>query len=146
MRTLLALLCLCAACAGTLCAQEPDAIGAGLLAGKPTGVTAKLWYGNMAVDTGVDLGHQLTLYGDYLWNSWSVLPQPAKGRLPVYLGLGMQVSPEEFGLRIVAGVAYMLPRDRFELFFDVVPVVRLSPGSSGGVNASAGVRYYFKGI
>ena len=146
MKTLLALLCLCAAGACPLAAQEPDAIGAGLLAGKPTGVTAKLWYGSMAVDTGVDLGHQLTLYGDYLWNNWKVLPQPAKGRLPVYMGVGMQVSPEEFGLRLVAGAAYMLPHNRLELFFDIVPVVRLSPGTSGGVNLSAGERYYFKGI
>jgi len=144
MKTLCFIILLLAAGAGPLRALEPDAIGMGVVVGKPTGVTAKLWYGSQAMDTGVDFGRTLTLYGDCLWNSYKVLPQPSKGKLPVYIGIGWQVSPDEFGLRGVAGIAYWLPRAPVEIFFDIVPVLRLTPGSSGGLNVSAGLRYYFK--
>ena len=146
MKTLLFLVYLLAGAAGPLSAREPDAIGAGLVFGNPPGVAAKLWYGSQALDGGVIFGKDLTLYGDYLWNMFKVLPRASGGKIPVYMGVGLQVSPDEFGLRVVAGIAYWLPHTPLEIFCDAVPVLRLTPGSSGGLGLSVGARYYFSGI
>ena len=89
----------------------------------------------------------MTVYGDYLWHGWDVIPQPSEGKAPVYLGLGAQVRTfhdAEFGLRAVAGAAYWLPRRPVEIFLEVVPVFRLTPGTSVGMGAGLGLRYYFK--
>jgi len=101
---------------------------------------------SQALDAGLGFSTGLALYGDYLWHSWKVLPQPSQGKLPVYLGLGAQfrtVYPNEFGLRTVAGIAYWLPRNPVEIFFEVAPVFRLSPHDSVGLDAGIGLRYYF---
>lgn len=120
MKPILIWICMLAAYTSPLCAAEPDAIGAGVIVGNPPGVTAKLWYGNRAVDTGITFGHYLTLYGDYLWNIFKVLPQSYGGKLPAYIGVGFQVSPDELGLRVVTGLAYWLPQSPIEMFLDVV--------------------------
>jgi len=130
-----------------LWAQKAGDVGAGVILGNPTGGTAKLWLAeSQALDVGVGFSTRLTVYGDYLWHSWKVLPQPSEGRLPVYLGLGAQfraVSPHEAGLRTVAGIAYWLPRNPIEIFLEVVPVFRLTPSDSVGLDGGLGLRYYF---
>jgi hypothetical protein len=145
---LLALVCVWTAAVPAR-AQKAGDVGAGVVIGNPTGGTAKFWLGDAAaVDVGVGYSSRFTVYGDYLWHSWSVLPQPSAGRLPVYLGLGLQARAfhdAELGIRTVVGVAYWLPRDPVELFLEVVPVFRLTPGSSVGLDAGAGLRFYFHG-
>ncbi|MFA6091465.1 MAG: hypothetical protein WCU88_00825 [Elusimicrobiota bacterium] len=149
MRKVLFFICMFAAGAGPLWAQKTGDYGAGVILGNPTGGTAKLWLNeNQALDAGLGFSTDFALYGDYLWHGWKVLPQPAEGRLPVYLGLGAQirtVSPEEFGLRTVVGIAYWLPRNPVEIFFELAPVFRLTPGKSIGLDAGIGLRYYFLG-
>ena len=149
MKTLLALVCMLAAGVSPLRAQTAGDVGAGVILGNPTGGTAKLWLnGSQALDAGVGFSTNLALYGDYLWHSWKVLPQPSAGRLPVYLGMGAQIrtlSTNEFGLRTVAGIAYWLPSNPVEIFLEIVPVFRLSPGNSVGLDAGVGLRYYFRG-
>lgn len=145
---LIAAVCVGVLGVGVVRAQETGAFGAGVILGNPTGVTAKLWLGrSQALDAGIGFSSRFTLYADYLWHSWTVLPQPNQGKLPVYLGLGGQVrtfSPSEFGIRTVAGAAYWLPRHPVELFLEVVPVFRLSPHGSVGLDAGIGLRVYFK--
>lgn len=147
MKTLLILVCMLAAGASPLWAQKAGDVGAGVILGNPTGGTAKFWLNEtQAVDVGLGFSTDLAIYGDYLWHGWEVLPKPSEGKLPVYLGLGAQfrtVSPNEFGLRTVAGIAYWLPRNPVEIFLEVVPVFRLSPGNSVGLGAGLGLRYYF---
>ena len=102
--------------------------------------------GTRAVDAGLGFSSHLAVYGDYLWHSWTVLPQPAQGKLPVYIGLGAQVRTfrdAELGIRTVAGVAYWLPNNPVEVFFEIVPVFRLTPSDSVGLDAGLGMRYYF---
>lgn len=142
-----ALVCLLAAAAPVRAQKAGDA-GIGVILGAPTGITGKLWLdGTKAIDAGLGWNSELTVYGDYLWHGWNVLPQPAQGKLPVYLGLGGQVRTyhdAEFGIRAVAGVAYWLPNNPVEIFLEVVPVFRLTPGTSVGLDAGLGLRYYFK--
>jgi hypothetical protein len=145
--TLFALVCLVAA-ASPVWAQKAGDLGAGVIVGNPTGVTGKVWVnGTQAVDAGLGVSTHLAAYGDYLWHSWKALPQPTQGKLPVYFGLGAQVRTfyhAELGIRTVAGVAYWLPNNPVEIFAEVVPVFRLAPNTSVGLDGGLGLRYYFK--
>ena len=147
MKYIIALVFIVATGSSPLRAQTAGDAGAGAILGNPTGVTGKFWLdGTKAVDLGLGWSSELTVYGDYLWHAWDVLPQPSEGKLPVYLGLGAQVRTfrdAEFGLRTVLGMAYWLPRDPVEIFVEIAPVFRLTPGTSVGLSAGLGARYYF---
>lgn len=144
---LLALVCLIVTTV-PIWAQTAGDFGAGVILGNPTGLTGKLWIdGAQAVDMGVGYSTRLALYGDYLWHAWRLFPQPAEGKMPVYFGVGAQVrtlNPAEVGVRTVLGLAYWLPRDPVEVFIEVVPIFRFTPGDSVGLDAALGVRYYFR--
>lgn len=149
MKTLLALVCLLAAGTGQLWAQNAGGLGAGIALGSQTGPTAKYWLnGGRAIDAGLGFNNSLTLYGDYLWHSWRVFPQPAEGKIPAYLGLGAQFGGSSrhgnnVGVRGVAGVAYWLPRNPLEIFLEIVPVIYVSDTGGTSVDANIGLRYYF---
>jgi len=149
MKVLIALVCILAAGVGPLRAQNAGDFGAGIVLGSPTGATGKFWLnGSRALDFGLGVNQKLSLYGDYLWHSWAVLPQPAEGKLPVYLGLGAQIGESSrhdnsLGLRAVAGIAYWLPRNPVEIFLDITPVFHLSSGEGADIDLSLGLRYYF---
>lgn len=149
MKKLLTLVCLLAAGTSPLWAQNAGGLGAGIALGSQTGPTAKYWLsGNQAIDAGLGFNDNLTLYGDFLWHSWRVFPQPAEGKIPAYLGLGAQVGgsahrDSSAGLRAVAGVAYWLPRNPLEIFLEIIPVLHISDNGGTDVNANIGLRYYF---
>ena len=147
MKKISALLLLLSVVASPVCAQKAGDVGVGVILGSPTGGTAKLWLSDrQALSAGIGFSSSLMVYGDYLWHSWTVLPQPSEGRLPVYLGLGGQIrtlTPDEFGVRGVLGLAYWLPRNPVEVFAEFVPVVRVAPWASVGLGGGIGLRYYF---
>ena len=147
MKSALFVLCLLAA-SPPLWAQNAGDAGVGVILGNPTGVTGKVWLdGAQAVDAGLGVSTHLAVYADYLWHSWKVLPQPAQGKLPVYIGLGAQVRAfhdAELGIRTVVGVAYWLPNNPTEIFCEIVPVFRLTPRDGVGLDGGLGLRYYFK--
>jgi hypothetical protein len=143
---LLALVCLSASTPAL--AQSKGAMGLGVVVGAPTAITGKLWLDNTkAVQVGLGYNDELTVYGDYLWHAWDVMPAPPEGKLPVYLGLGAQLRAyhdAELGIRAVAGIAYWLPRHPVEIFLEIVPVFYLTRDPGVGVDAGLGIRYYFK--
>lgn len=147
MKIFAAVFAVLAAAVSPLCAQQAGSTGVGIIIGNPTGVTGKYWFSpSRAMDAGVGIGGDVTLYGDYLWQSLEILPQPARGKLPVYLGLGLQIgegSSNETGLRAVAGAAYWYPDKPLEIFLELVPLLRFSSGDSASLGAGLGVRYYF---
>ncbi|NNN06543.1 MAG: hypothetical protein HKL90_11635 [Elusimicrobia bacterium] len=139
--------CLLCVAADWARAQQAGDAGVGVILGNPTGATGKLWINDtQAVDVGAGLSTSLAMYGDYLWHDWKILPQPDQGRLALYGGLGAQVrtlSDAELGLRAVVGASYWLPRDPVEVFVELVPVFRITPGDTVGLDGGIGVRYYF---
>jgi len=147
MKILAAFISLFAVSAGPLLAQEAGGFGAGVIIGNPTGITGKYWLsGSRAMDAGVGLGSDVSLYGDYLWHSFEALPQPSKGKLPAYVGVGLQLeekSSGESGIRGVVGIAYWFQGKPLELFVEAVPLLRFSSGDSLSVGAGLGLRYYF---
>ncbi len=145
-KMLFAFVCL-VALAAPVRAQKAGNFGAGVVIGAPTGATGKLWINDtQALDMGLAWNSQLTVYGDYLWHGWNILPQPAKGKLPLYFGVGAQVrtfDDSEFSVRTVAGIAYWLPNNPVEIFAELVPLFHLTRHTGAGIDGSVGVRYYF---
>lgn len=131
-----------------LCAQKAKDFGAGGILGNPTGASAKYWIDDIrAIDMGLGYSGDFSLHVDYLWHGWKVFPQPKEGKLAGYLGLGVRLETkkkDEFGIRTVAGADYWLAHYPIEVFLEIVPVFRFTPGTSAGLDAAIGLRYYFE--
>jgi hypothetical protein len=141
---------------------RPQGIGLGLMAGEPSGFSAKVWTGpHVALDAGLGYsywwyGQALQVHGDVLWHTNSLLQSSDDGYLPLYVGLGARVKlasegndhayPLRAGLRIPFGVEYVFASVPIGLFLELVPVIDLTPDARGfGGNSAVGFRYYFSG-
>jgi len=148
-------------CIGVAVAR-PQGIGLGLMAGEPSGFSAKSWTGpHVALDAGLGYsyvwyGEALQIHGDVLWHTSSLLQSSQDGYLPLYIGLGARVKlaneyghqdyPLRAGLRIPFGLEYVFASVPIGLFFELVPVIDLTPDARGfGGNSAVGFRYYFSG-
>ena len=144
------------ACIGTgVAAAAPGLLGLGVMAGEPTGFSAKLWLGNhVALDAAVAYsylwhGAGVQMHGDLLFHTGSLLPAVA-GFLPLYAGVGARVrlangadNPMLAGLRIPFGAEYVIPIIPIGVFLEVAPILDLTSGLSFNGNYSVGIRYYF---
>ena len=153
-RLILALIVL--AFGSDLWAQQAGQVGAGMIIGNPFGLTAKYWMNDtQAIDAGVGFGSP-TLFADFLWNSWTVLPQPSQGKLGGYLGAGPEIDTEHWnnehrdadhrdtniGIRTLAGINYWTAGYPIEFFLEAGPVFQLGSDSNVDVDAALGVRFY----
>ena len=83
---------------------------------------------------------------DHLWHYYNVFPGEG-GIIPVYCGIGGRVrlaDEDHLGLRCVFGVNYFFMEQRFDLFFEIAPILDLSPDTGMDFNAGVGFRYNFK--
>jgi len=136
---------------------EPSGLGLGLIMGEPTGLSLKVWTrSHFAFDAGFGYswwryGQAFQVHGDLLWHSNSLI-QPENGFLPLYLGVGARVKMADdahdypdmrVGLRIPFGLEYVFANVPVGLFFELVPVIDLTPDTDWGGNSAIGFRYYF---
>jgi hypothetical protein len=146
MKTLGALLVL-ALFSGEAFAQGGKKLGLGLILGNPTGGSAKYWLSEtQAFDAALGFSGDLEMHADYLWHAWNAFPQPPQGKLGLYLGAGPRLElkdDNEFGIRGVFGATYLVDKYPWDVFLEVVPVLRVTPGPSMGLDAALGGRYYF---
>lgn len=155
-RTIVTALAFASILAGIAGAQHPG-IGLGLMAGEPSGFSAKVWIGpRVALDAGLGYsywwhGQSAQIHGDVLFHSAS-LTQPANGYLPLYVGVGARVKLADeahnypdlrAGLRIPFGLEYVFASVPIGLFFELVPIFDLLPGTGFSGNSAIGFRYYF---
>lgn len=132
-------------------AKEKGALGAGIILGKPIGPNVKYWFNsNAAIDFGLGFDKDFTVYSDFLWHDWTIFPQPSKGTLAGYLGLGIRYEEksgdDEFGFRTVAGVDYWFASHPIEVFLEIAPVFQVTPDTDTDFDAGVGLRYYFVGL
>jgi hypothetical protein len=133
----------------------PGFIGLGIMAGEPSGFSAKLWLGNhVALDGALGYaylwhGQGVHMHGDLLLHTGSLLPLLV-GFLPLYTGVGVRVrlangvdNPREVGLRVPFGAEYVLPIVPLGVFFELAPILDFAPGVAFNGNGAVGVRYYF---
>ncbi|MBA4313218.1 MAG: hypothetical protein C0417_11375 [Chlorobiaceae bacterium] len=126
--------------------------GLGIMIGEPTGINGKGWLTHRsAIDAGLawSLVHRTSLHihVDYLMHSFNVFPQAE--RLPLYYGIGGRIRTNEghntqLGLRMVGGIEYMFASAPFDIFFEIAPILDLTPKTELNMNAGIGARFYFK--
>ena len=128
-------------------ASERGDFGIGVILGEPIGGSAKLWLDDrLAVDLGAGLSDgNAGFWGDLLWHDWTLLPQPADGRIGAYLGAGPQIRTGDetrFGVRTVIGVTYRASSRPLELFAEAGPLFRLTQGGQVDGVGGVGLRVY----
>jgi hypothetical protein len=128
-------------------AQSSGGFGLGVLAGEPTGVTARFMRGgnNFQAHAAWSFTRDaaLQLNGDYL-RSGELDTDPM---MPFYFGLGVRIKFADdalIGARIPLGVNHFFESQPIEVFAEVVPVVNLLPDTGFNLNGAVGARYYFR--
>ncbi len=139
-------------------------VGAGIILGAPTGISAKFWTSNTnAFDLAVGWSNDgewarfdnswyyygpsyLHIHADYLWHDYRVIK--SEERFPVYYGFGFHFdegysAPSAFGLRGVVGIDWMPRSVPLDAFLEFAPVLFLSPGGGLGLDAGVGTRFFF---
>lgn len=149
-RLLLIALVFSLAAVSSLSAQKR--IGAGVIVGEPTGLTAKWWINEInAITAGMAWSFEgrtsLQLQADYLWHDYHLLPLADGVQMPVYFGVGGRMKYKRnannlWGVRIPVGVSYLFEAP-WEIFAEIVPIVDFAPSSGLSLNGAIGVRYYF---
>ncbi|MBI3299589.1 MAG: hypothetical protein HYZ75_15600 [Elusimicrobia bacterium] len=130
-------------------AEAPGGVGVGVVAGDPTGGTARVFLSrDQSLDFGVGFSEDTAFWVDYVFHAWDLFPAVEKGRLSAWVGAGPRIetaSDAEFGVRTILGASYWLPDHPVELFATAGPVFRMTP--RGGVDADGGIglRFYFAG-
>jgi len=123
--------------------------GIGIIAGDPTGLSAKLYTGsNNAFDFAAawsfkGSGH-LLLQADYVWHS--SLSRTSSGMFALYYGIGGRIifsNDPNVGVRIPIGIDYVFSTAPVDIFLEVVPVLDLIPSTDFDLNGGIGVRFWF---
>lgn len=125
--------------------------GAGLMVGEPTGLSLKYWLNeDFAIDGGAGASFHndngLQLHSDLLWHKFGLIDS-SHGRFAPYLGGGLRGKFEDgedrFGLRFPVGITYMFDRNPIDVFFEVAPILDVTPSVRGNFNIAAGARFWF---
>jgi len=124
--------------------------GLGMIVGEPTGVSFKYWTGSNSAFDGalawsfVD-GGALHIHADYILHSFNLFPVPS-GSLPLYYGIGARIKfldDAGIGVRVPVGLAYLFSSTPIDIFFEIVPILDLTPKTDFKINAAIGGRYFF---
>jgi hypothetical protein len=159
---IIVILAACLLCSAAF--AQKTGFGLGIIIGEPTGITGKCWLsGKSAIDGAVAWsfdGENLHLHADYLIHKFDLI-KVAKGSLPLYFGVGVRVRFDEddhhfddhdhdnhhhhdrIGVRIPVGLDYLFAHDPVDIFFEIVPILDLTPDTEFGFNAAIGFRYFF---
>ena len=143
---------------------QSTGVGAGIILGVPTGISAKFWTSNTnAFDLAIGWSNEgewtrysngyyyyepsdLHIHADYLWHDFSAIR--SQERFPIYYGFGFHfdegyAAPSAFGLRGVIGVDWLPRTVPLDVFLEFAPVIFFTPGSGLGLDAGVGTRFFF---
>jgi hypothetical protein len=125
-------------------------LGLGIIAGQPTGLTAKLWLsprtsldGAIAwsfLDSGAVYAHT-----DFQYHSFrrGVFGQ---GGFGVYAGIGARYLFSQIfslGVRVPVGLVYVFGNVPMDIFLEAAPTLELIPATEISGGGAIGMRYYF---
>jgi len=133
-------------------ALERKKFGVGIIAGEPTGITIKYMLDDKsAIDAGVgwETGgdNEFHIYGDYLYHMNDLI-KVTHGKLPLYFGGGLRFIDREkkkdkLGIRIPVGIEYLFKDLPLGAFFELVPILNLTPDTDFDFEAGIGIRFFF---
>lgn len=130
---------------------EKNDFGLGIILGSPIGFSAKLWLSRSSAFDGALAWSfsgkgRFQIHGDYLWHNFKLI-KVEEGSLPLYYGLGFRVNfgdEVEAGVRFPIGLEYIFPRAPFDVFIEVVPVLRVIDKTDFEIDGAIGARFFFK--
>ncbi len=138
--------------ANNVFAIERNRFGIGVIAGEPTGITAKYMLDDeSAIDAGIGWetsgDNEFHIYGDYLYHMYDLIKVP-HGKLPLYFGVGARFidrdkKDDKFGVRIPVGIEYLFETVSLGAFLELVPVLELTPDTDFEVEGVIGIRFFF---
>lgn len=127
-------------------------VGLGVIIGEPTGFSAKVNTGpTIAFDLGLAWAFNnetaLHLHGDIL-NHARNLFQINGAPFDLHYGIGMRFkfnenNDDNVGIRIPVGLNYMFASVPIETFFEIAPIIDLTPSTNMALNVGIGARYFF---
>ena len=137
-----------AMCLSSAAEAQRSGLGIGIIAGEPTGVNGKLWMAdNHAIDASVAWSFAnegaLHIDADYMIHKYDMI-NSSSAQIPVYVGLGARLkfgTKLSVAARVPVGINYLFENSRFDLFFELVPMLDVTPSVDLRLNAAIGVRY-----
>ena len=134
---------------GVIRAQERG-FGLGIILGEPTGISAKKWLNSHSAIDGAVAWSLVTpssfhLHADYLFHDFNIF-NVKKGKLPLYFGIGFRVrigNEDRIGIRIPVGICYIFEQAPLDIFYELGPVLDLTPVTKLRLTSSIGIRYFF---
>jgi hypothetical protein len=139
-------------CFSAILSAQKGNFGLGIILGKPTGVSAKLWNGRTTAFDGAAAWYisgnegAMQLHANYLKHNFEIF-QVEEGQLPLYYGIGAKIvlgSDVGFGVRVPLGISYIFNNDLpLDTFLELAPTLNLMPSTGFDIDGAIGVRYYF---
>jgi hypothetical protein len=141
-------------------------VGAGIILGSPTGLTAKTWKDNhVAYDAGLafSVSDYILVYGDYLFHYPGSIKQGNVfiSELIPYIGFGGvfvitnrdRANNDKFygkksgsfgaGIRVPLGLEWKPGKPPLGVFGEIVPGISVAPATDILIMGGIGIRYYF---
>lgn len=130
--------------------SQSKRIGAGIIAGEPTGLSFKYWLTDKtALDAGLAWSfvdeNAFQIQADYLIHNFSLITI-SNGKLPFYFGIGGRLKFSNdiiLGVRVPVGLAYIFSDEPIDIFLEIVPILDLLPKTDFTISAAIGGRYFF---
>jgi hypothetical protein len=134
---------------GVARSQDKD-FGLGIILGEPIGISAKKWLDDKSALDGAVAWSLVTpssfhFHADYLYHDFNLF-NVNKGKLPLYFGIGFRIrigNEDRIGIRIPVGICYIFEQSPLDTFFELGPVLDLTPATKLRLTASVGIRYFF---
>jgi hypothetical protein len=128
---------------------KESGFGLGIIVGEPTGLSLKKWMTRTAaVDAAAAwsfVDDSFYVHADYLLHSFNVF-KVERGKLLVYYGLGGRISTKSqlrIGARVPVGLSYSIENSPLDVFFEIGPILDLTPATEFRLTGGLGIRYFF---
>lgn len=131
---------------------QSSGFGIGIIAGKPTGLSAKYWTtSSTAFDFGLgysfEKNSRMYLHADYLFHSKNIFNSAENFSL--YYGPGARLRLVEYGssrlgIRFDVGIVWIPRNAPVDVFFEIAPLMDIIPETTFSLNGGIGVRFFFR--
>lgn len=135
---------------------EQKRFGVGLVAGEPTGFTAKWYFAESLAIDGIAswsfVDESFTLISDVTWDIVELDVNTNEVSVPVYIGAGALLGFDQggkndgktlFGVRVPVGIAAQWENHPFEVFLEVAPGIGFAPSTDFHMTGGIGARFFF---